>query len=101
MRITARLGDTLDYLSKRGNSLADAAGATYGFAAACRTAGAGFSLGAVIDAPIRDGVEVLNTADGWYPAIDSSGATREGAWVAEATKLVDLSKWPTGARLTL
>jgi hypothetical protein len=27
---------------------------------------------------------VLNTADGWYPAIDSSGgATREGAWVAE------------------
>ncbi len=41
---------------------------------------AGFSLGAVIDAPVRDGVEVLNTADGWYPAIDSSGATREGAW---------------------
>jgi hypothetical protein len=63
----------------------------------------------VIDAPIRDGVEVLNTADGWYPAIDSSGATRRGAWVAEATKLVDLSKtanrhpadpircWPNGS----
>jgi hypothetical protein len=45
----------------------DSAGAIYGFAAACRTAGAGFSLGAVIDAPIRDGVEVLNTTDGWYP----------------------------------
>jgi hypothetical protein len=56
----------------------DSAGATYGFAAACRTAGVGFSLGAVIDAPIHDTVEVLNTADGWYPAIDSSGATREG-----------------------
>lgn len=47
----------------------------------------------MIDAPVRDGVEVLNTADGWYPAIDSSGATRDGAWVAEATKLVD-----TGSR---
>ena len=35
------------------------------------------------------------------PAIDSSGATREGACVAEATKLVDLSKWWTGTRLTL
>jgi hypothetical protein len=61
----------------------------------------GFSLGAVIDAPMRDGVEVLNTADGWYPAIDSSGATRESASVVEATKLVYLSKWPTGTRLAL
>jgi hypothetical protein len=33
---------------------------------------------------------VLKTADGWYPAIDSSGATRESAWVAEPAKLVDL-----------
>jgi len=40
---------------------------------------AGFSLGAVIGAPVRD-VEVLRTADGWYPVIDSSGATREGTW---------------------
>jgi hypothetical protein len=79
----------------------DSAGATYGFAAACRTSGVGFSLGAVIDAPIHDTVEVLNTADGWYPAIDSGGATRDGAWVAEATALVDLSKWPTGTRLIL
>ncbi|VBA43734.1 hypothetical protein LAUMK13_04674 [Mycobacterium innocens] len=78
----------------------DSAGATYGFAAACRISGVGFSLGAVIDAPIRDAVEVLNTADGWYPAIDSGGI-RDGAWVAEATALVDLSKWPTGTRLIL
>jgi hypothetical protein len=63
----------------------DSVGATYGLAVACRTAGVGFSLGAVIDAPVRDGVEVLNTADGWYQTIDSSGATREGAWVVEAT----------------
>jgi hypothetical protein len=55
----------------------------------------------VIDAPVRDGVEVLNTADGWYPAIDSSRATREGAWVAETHQTGDLSKWSTGTRLTL
>jgi hypothetical protein len=44
---------------------------------------------------------VLNTADGWYPAIESSGATREGAWVAAVTALLNLSKWPTGTRLAL
>jgi hypothetical protein len=58
-----------------------------GFTAACRTAGPGGGDRRAI----RDGVEVLNTADGWYPAIESSGATRQDAWVAEATKLVDLS----------
>lgn len=79
----------------------DSAGATYGFAAACRTSQVGFSLGAVIDQPIRDAVEVLNAGDGWYPAIDSGGGIRDGAWVAEATDLVDLSAWPAGTRLIL
>jgi hypothetical protein len=32
----------------------------------------------------------------WYPAIAADGAIRDGAWVAEATDLVDLSKWPAG-----
>jgi hypothetical protein len=78
----------------------DSAGATYRFASTCRTSGVGFS-GATIDAPIRNAVEVLNTAEGWYPAIDSGGGIREGAWVAEATALVDLSAWPAGTRLIL
>jgi hypothetical protein len=79
----------------------DSAGATYGFAAACRGAHVGFSLGAVIDARVREAAEVLNTNDAWYPAIDSGGGIREGAWVAEATALVDLSAWPAGTRLIL
>ncbi|MGO8966247.1 IS1380 family transposase [Mycobacterium sp.] len=79
----------------------DSAGATYGFAAACRTSGVGFSLGAVIDAKVREAAEVLNNADAWYPAIDSGGGIREGAWVAEATNLVDLASWPAGTRLIL
>ncbi len=79
----------------------DSAGATHGFAAACREAHAGFSLGAVIDARIQAAVEVLGAADAWYPAIDTDGGIREGAWVAEATALVDLSAWPPGTRLVL
>ena len=50
---------------------------------------------------IRDAVDTLNIADAWYPAIGSDGAIRDGAWVAEATDLVDLSKWPAGTRLIL
>ena len=79
----------------------DSAGATYGFAAACRAAHVGFSLGAVIDGPIREAAEVLTASDGWYPAITTGGDIREGAWVAEATDLVDLSQWPAGTRLIL
>ena len=53
----------------------------------CRLASR-LSLKAVIDAPIHDRVQVLNTADGWYPAINSSGATREAPRVAGPTELV-------------
>ncbi|KZS66199.1 IS1380 family transposase [Mycobacterium ostraviense] len=79
----------------------DSAGATYGFAAACRKEGVGFSLGAVIDASVRQAAELLNTADTWYPAISTDGGIRDGAWVAEATELVDLANWPAGTRLIL
>jgi len=79
----------------------DSAGATHTFAGACRKAGVGFSFGYAVDARVRDAVEILNTNDGWYPAIDSGGGIRDGAWVAEATGLVDMSGWPTGTRLIL
>jgi hypothetical protein len=79
----------------------DSAGATYGFAAACRAKHVGFSLGAVIDSRVQAAVEILNDAHAWYPAVDTDGAIRDGAWVAEATHLVDLSQWPSGTRLVL
>jgi hypothetical protein len=79
----------------------DSAGATHGFAETCRARGVGFSFGYAVDARVQDAVEVLNTADGWYPAIEDGGAIRDGAWVAEATDLVDLSSWPAGTRLIL
>ena len=46
-------------------------------------------------------MEILNTTDGWSPAIESRGGVRDGAWVAEATGLVEMSSWPPGTRLVL
>jgi hypothetical protein len=58
------------------------------------------SDGIPVDARVQDAVDTLNLGEAWYPAIDADGI-REGAWVAEATDLVDLSTWPPGTRLVL
>jgi Transposase DDE domain group 1 len=79
----------------------DTAGATHGFADVCRAAGVGFSFGYPADARVQDAVDTLNLGQGWYPAIDTEGGIRDGAWVAEATDLVNLSSWPPGTRLIL
>ena len=79
----------------------DTAGATHDFATARRAAGVGFSFGYPVDARVQDAVDTLNLGDGWYPAIDTGGDLRDGAWVAEATNLVTLSTWPAGTRLIL
>ncbi|MGC4936254.1 transposase, partial [Gordonia sp. DT30] len=79
----------------------DSAGATHGFAAACREVGVEFSFGFAVDHRVRDAVEHLNATAGWMPAIDSDGEVREGAWIGEATDLVCLRSWPAGTRLLL
>jgi hypothetical protein len=79
----------------------DSAGATHAFAQACRLQRVGFSFGHPVDARVQDAVDTLNLGHGWYPAIDTDGGIRDGAWVAEATTLVDLGSWPTGTRLIL
>jgi len=79
----------------------DTAGATHDFATACRSAGVGFSFGYPVDWRVQDAVDTLNLGSAWYPAIDTDGAIRDGAWVAEATDLVNLSSWPAGTRLIL
>ena len=70
----------------------------------------GFSFGFPVTATVRAAVAVLADADElaghdgwvvWHPAIDADGGIRDGAWIAEATTLVDLSAWPTGTRLLL
>ena len=79
----------------------DTAGATHRFADACREQGVGFSFGYPVDGRVQDAVDTLNLGDAWYPAIDTDGGIRDGAWVAEATGLVNLASWPAGTRLIL
>jgi hypothetical protein len=76
----------------------DAAGATYGFAAACRTAGCGYSLGFTIDEPVQQAILSVPD-DAWTPAYDIDGEPRDGAWIADLTGLLDLAKWPPGSRV--
>ena len=76
----------------------DAAGATYGFAAACREAGCGFSLGCAIGEHAQAAIAQLSD-EAWSAAYDIDGDPRKGAWVAELTGLLDLSKWPDGSRV--
>ena len=59
------------------------------------------SFGYPVDARVQDAVDTLNLGHAWYPAIEAGGQIRDGAWVAEATGLVNLSAWPTGTRLVL
>ena len=44
---------------------------------------------------------MLNTAAAGIRRSTPTAAIRDGAWVAEATALVDLSAWPDGTRLIL
>jgi hypothetical protein len=78
----------------------DSAGATHAFAEACVRRGVGFSFGFPVDSRIQGIVDAIPAAC-WHPAIQTDGAFREGAWVAEATGLIDLASWPEGSRLIL
>jgi hypothetical protein len=78
----------------------DSAGATHAFAAACVQRGLDFSFGFPVDTRIQAIVDLIPDTC-WHPAIQTDGELREGAWVAEATGLVDLAGWPAGSRLIL
>ncbi len=82
----------------------DSAGATHAFAAACVDRGIGFSFGFPVDTRIQRIVDAIPESC-WHPAIQTDHGDgndiREGAWVAEATGLIDLSSWPEGSRLIL
>jgi Transposase DDE domain group 1 len=78
----------------------DSAGATHVFAAACRKRGVGFSFGFPVDERVQAIVDLI-PGQCWHPAIEAGGGLREGAWVAEATGMIDLSAWPEGSRLIL
>jgi hypothetical protein len=79
-------------------SRADSAGATYGFAKACRDKKVGFSFGFPIGEDVRLAISLV-PEELWEPAIEDDGEEREGAFLAELTRLVDLSAWPEASRV--
>jgi hypothetical protein len=82
----------------------DSAGATHTFADACVTEGLEFSFGFPVDARVQAVVNLIPD-ECWHPAIQTDRGDghdiRDGAWVAEATGLIDLQAWPVGSRLVL
>src|SRR5512133_3719738 len=88
-----------DPSSPRVLARSDSAGATHVFAAACRQRGVGFSFGFPVDERIQQVVDLI-PGQCWHPAIEDDGL-RDGAWVTEATAMIDLSSWPEGSRLIL
>jgi hypothetical protein len=67
----------------------DSAGATHGFADECRELGVGFSFGFPVSTRVQGVVNQIPDTD-WYPAIDTDGGIRDGAWEAKATGLRNL-----------
>jgi hypothetical protein len=89
----------------------DAAGATHEFAAHLHQQGVQFSVGASFaHLDVHSALAQLPAA-AWTPAYQARKPRaaehgvqiepRDGAWVAEATGLLDLTAWPPGTRLIL
>jgi hypothetical protein len=76
---------------------ADSAGATHDFAAACRAKGVAFSFGFPVTEEVREAIALV-PEDVWEPAVEPDDEERDGAYVAELTRMVDLSSWPEGSR---
>ena len=82
----------------------DSAGATHAFATACVTEGLEYSFGFPVDERIQQVVDLIPESC-WHPAIETDTGhgndLRDGAWVAEATGMIDLTSWPARSRLIL
>ena len=78
----------------------DSAGATHDFAADCSQKGAGFSFGFPITEAVRQAITKLSKRS-WHEAVEDDGEIRDGAWVAEITRHLDLSAWPKGSRVVV
>src|SRR3954466_14666942 len=73
----------------------DSAGATHAFTEDLHEADIRFVMGLDLTERVRSAILEL-PEDAWQPARRQDGETREGAWVAELTRALDLSAWPPG-----
>jgi hypothetical protein len=78
----------------------DAAGGTHEFLNWLTAAKLSYSVGFTLP---EDTVERLARipASAWTPASDDEGVERDGAWVAEATGVFNLTSWPAGMRVII
>ncbi|HVV76349.1 MAG TPA: IS1380 family transposase [Mycobacteriales bacterium] len=78
----------------------DGAGATHEFVNWLVSQRLSYSLGFTLPDSFGQTLATM-PKNGWTPAYDSNGQVREGAWVADVTGLLDLSKWPDGMRVII
>ncbi len=79
---------------------ADSAGSSYEFLGYARQASVGFAVNVQVSR-FRDAVRAAHDSPDtpWQTAVTQDSQERDGATVIELTDVVDLSKFPTGARL--
>jgi Transposase DDE domain group 1 len=76
----------------------DTGGCTHAFIDDLRAANIRFSVGYEVDERVREAALKVSDSQ-WVPAVEPGGEERDGAWVAELTKHLDLSAWGEGTRL--
>ncbi len=76
----------------------DTAGGTHEFIDHLHKRRLTYSVGFFLSDTAATGLDLIPES-AWTPAYDADGQVREGAWVAEATGVLDLSGWPPGMRV--
>jgi Transposase DDE domain group 1 len=76
----------------------DAAGGTHEFLDHLHARRLAYSVGFPLTETAAAAIAMIPEG-AWTPAYDTDGGVRQGAWVAEATGVLDLSGWPPGMRV--
>src|SRR5450759_2094613 len=76
----------------------DSAGCTHKVLAWMSGQRLSYSVGFPLPHNTSDLLELI-PAEVWTPAYDAHDEIRDGAWVAELTGLLDMSRWPEGMRV--
>ena len=78
----------------------DAGGCTHAFLDWLVRQRLGYSVGFTLPTDVETALRKIPQR-AWSPAYDADGRIRAGAFVAEATGLLDLSSWPAGMRVII
>jgi hypothetical protein len=92
-QVPAELIETIEILVR-----ADSAGATHELLDFCREHRLRYTVGYELTDPVRAAILKI-PEDSWIAALAADGSERENGQIAEITKDLDLSAWPTGSRV--